>query len=264
MPSSLLWCLRITVAGQCLAAARNALFAGSEVNGWLFMVAEVPESVARLTDQVAAGLLLAVAASALLRPIRSLLLFNAAWMAAIAAAVFANPGATVDWLAPTAHGVRFAAPLALALLTGPGAEGLSGGSARAKAALWVLLLGAAATFVAHGIEALEHYGRFVDLIIGSAKRWLDWSISQDLAEKLLTAIGVQDLILAALLLSRRWRWVAGWMAVWGLCTALSRVTAMGPGSWHQTLIRSANGGVPLALFLGWWHLVRPPIKNAKP
>jgi len=256
--------LRLTVAGQCIAAARNAWFASSEVNGWLFMKAGLPEHIASLADQVAAGVLLAVAASAIVRPIRALLFFNAAWMAAVALAVWDNPGTTVDALAPIAHGVRIAAPLGLALLTLRTGEELGGSSTRATLALWVLLVGVAATFVAHGLEALQHYGRFVDLIIGSAKRWLGWSITQARAEQLLTAIGVQDLILAVMLLSRRWRWVAGWMALWGICTALSRVTSMGGGSWHQSLIRIANGGVPLALFLGWWHLVRPSKALQKP
>ena len=65
------------------------------------MVAGLPEHIASLTDQVAAGVLLAVAASAIVRPIRALLFFNAAWMAAVALAVWNNPGTTVDALAPT-------------------------------------------------------------------------------------------------------------------------------------------------------------------
>ena len=257
MPASILWCLRISVAGQCIAAARTAWVAGSEINGWLFIKVGLPESVASFTDQVAAGLLLAVAASAIFRPLRALYLFNAAWMAAVCFAVFTNPGTAVDVLAPISHAVRVAAPLALALLPLRPGEELRNGAPKTALALWVLLFGVAATFTAHGLEALQHYGRFVDLIIGSAKQWFGWSISQATAEELLTVIGIQDILLALMLLSRRWRWVAGWMAIWGLSTALSRVTAMGSGSWHQSLIRIANGGVPLALFLGWWHLVRP-------
>ena len=257
MPASILWCLRISVAGQCIAAARTAWVAGSEINGWLFIKVGLPESVASFTDQVAAGLLLAVAASAIFRPLRALYLFNAAWMAAVCFAVFTNPGTAVDVLAPISHAVRVAAPLTLALLPLRPGEELRLGAPKTTLALWVLLFGVAATFTAHGLEALQHYGRFVDLIIGSAKHWLGWSVSQATAEQLLTVIGIQDILLALMLLSRRWRWVAGWMALWGLSTALSRVTAMGGGSWHQSLIRIANGGVPLALFLGWWHLVRP-------
>jgi hypothetical protein len=257
LPASILWCLRISVAGQCIAAARTAWVAGSEINGWLFIKVGLPESVASFTDQVAAGLLLAVAASAIFRPLRALYLFNAAWMAAVCFAVFTNPGTAVDVLAPISHAVRVAAPLTLALLPLRPGEELRLGAPKTTLALWVLLFGVAATFTAHGLEALQHYGRFVDLIIGSAKHWLGWSVSQATAEQLLTVIGIQDILLALMLLSRRWRWVAGWMAIWGLSTALSRMTTMGAGSWHQSLIRIANGGVPLALFLGWWHLVRP-------
>jgi len=238
------------------------------------MVAGLPESVARLTDQLAAGLLLATAITAILRPVRGLLFFNAAWMVAISIALYANPGSTVDSLAPISHAARFTAPLGLALLLiqpkNPSGQDVPTGTY----GLCLLHLGVSATFFGHGLEALEHYGRFVDLIIGSAHRWLDLTLSQSTAENILTVIGVQDIFLAGLLLYtfiddrlgvfRRWRWIAGWMAVWGLCTALSRMTAGGIDSWHKTLIRSANGGVPLALFLGWWHLGRPPIKNAKP
>ena len=264
MPAPALWCLRLSVAGQCIAAARTARVAGSEVNSWLFMKAGLPESVASFTDQVAAGLLFMVAVSAIVRPIRGLLFFNAAWMAAVAFAIFTNPGTTVDALAPFSHAVRVAAPLGLALLPLDAGEELRHSARKSTFALWILLLGVAATFIAHGIEALQHYGRFVDLIIGSAKQWLGLGVTQQTAEQLLTVIGVQDILFAPLLLSRRWRWVAGWMAFWGLSTALSRVTAMGDGSWHQSLIRIANGGVPLALYLGWWHLVRPSIAPQKP
>ena len=257
LSTSALWCLRVTVAGQCLAAARTAWVAGSEVNDWLFMKAGLPEDITSRIDQFAAGALLAVAASAIVRPIRALLLFSAAWMVAVAFAIWTNPGSMVDDLAPIAHAVRVAAPLGLKLLQPGSGKKLTRSTARASIALWVLLLGVAATFVAHGLEALQHHGKFVDLIIGSAKTWLGWSISQSDAERLLTVIGIQDLILVALLLLRRWLWVAGWMAFWVISTALSRMTSMGGGSWHQSLIRIANGGVPLALFLAWWQLVRP-------
>ena len=89
-------------------------------------------------------------------------------------------------------------------------------------------------------------------------------LSQASAEQLLTVIGLQDFILAALLLLRRWRWIAGWMAIWGLATALSRVTSMGVDSWHQSVLRLANGGVPLTLFLAWHHLIRLSSITRKP
>jgi hypothetical protein len=264
MSASALLCLRLCVALQCVAEARSAWITGSEVNGWLFMRAGLPESAAILTDQVAAVLLVAVAASALFRPMRPLLFLGAAWLAAIALAIWSNPGTTVDSLAPLAHAVRVAAPLGLALLL-PKPRGLfHQRPPQASVGVWILLLGAAATFTAHGMEALEHYGRFVDLIIGSADRWIGWDVSQAQAETALTIIGVHDILLAALLLMRRWRWIAGWMALWGFATALSRVSAMGGDSWHQAAARMANGAVPLALFLAWWQVVRSPASKTSP
>ena len=257
MSTSALWCLRISVAAQCLATARTAWVVGSSVNGWLFMKAGLPETVASTTDQVATALLLVIAASVLLRPVRVLLLVSAAWMAAEALAIWANPGTVVDSVAPFAHAVRIAAPLGLAFLLPKTKRELFQMPSRSPLALWILLLGTSATFIAHGMEALQHYGRFVDLIIGSAKQWIGWDLSQSGAEAALTFIGIHDILLAALLLLRRWRWVAGWMALWGLATALSRMTAMGGDSWHQSVLRIANGGVPLAIYLSWWQLVRP-------
>lgn len=256
MSAPALLCLRVSVALQCIAEARNAWVAGSDVNGWLFMRAGLSESTAILTDQVAAILLVAIAASSLFRPLRPLLLLGAAWMAAVALAIWNNPGTTVDSLAPLAHAVRIAAPLGLALLLPEPRKLFNQRPARTSIGVWILLIGTAATFAAHGMEALGHYGRFVDLMIGSAQRWLGWDLSQSAAETSLTLIGIHDLLLAALLLSRRWRWVAGWMALWGFATALSRMTAMGGSSWYESAIRIANAGVPLALYLAWWQIVR--------
>ena len=192
--------------------------------------------------------------SALVRPSRALMLAGATWILGIALARWDNPGAAADHLAPISHAVRIGSLLALALLAGrrdPERPPLG------VAAGWVLLLGTSLTFVGHGIEALRHSGPFVDLMIGTVRRWTDLRLTQATAEDLLTVIGLQDLLLAGLLLLRRWRWIAGWMAFWGIVTALSRVTAMGMDSWYETVLRLANGGVPLTLFFAWQYLTRP-------
>jgi hypothetical protein len=261
MPKVALWTLRLSIVALALASARNAWIPGSAINSWLFMKAGLPESVASGIDRFGAALMVGVGISALVRPSRVLLLAGATWMLCVAFARWDNPGATADGLAPLSHAVRIGALLALALLSGPSdlerrpSAGLAG---------WVLLLGTSLTFVGHGIEALQHSGPFVDLIIGTVKRWTGHRLSQASAEQLLTVIGLQDFILAALLLLRRWRWIAGWMAIWGLATALSRVTSMGLDSWHHSLLRLANGGVPLTLFLAWHHLIRLSSTTRKP
>ena len=261
MPNTALWCLRLSVALQCFAAARIAWVAGSAVNGWLFMRAGLPEGVGSVTDQIAAIILLLVSASALFRPERILFLLGAAWMLAIALATFFNPGTTSDSLALCSHAVRIAAPLCLAIALPNHQAKLFGTITPSPTALWILLVGTAATFTAHGIEALQHYGRFVDLLIGSGQL-LGLTLSQSSAESILTGIGLHDLLLVILLFSRRWRGIAGWMAIWGFATALSRMTTMGGDSWHQTAVRVANGGAPLTIFLAWTQL-RPSTSQSR-
>lgn len=258
MPKSAYWCLRLTVALQCFAAARIAWVAGSAVNGWLFMKAGLPEHVGSSVDQVAAILLLLASLSAVLRPSRATCLLAAAWMFAVALATYLNPGTMVDSFALCAHAVRFTAPLCLALVLPSQKTALFEPAKPSMLPLWTLILSSSATYIAHGIEALEHYGRFIDLLIGSASG-LGLNLSQSSAEAALTAIGAHDILLVTLLLLRRWRWVAGWMALWGFVTALSRMTTMGADSWHQTAIRIANGGVPLAIYLAW-----RPLRQLKP
>jgi len=250
-----LWCLRLCVAVQCLSAARNAWEGVDAIHEWLFEKAGLLEA-ANLTGQIAAVLLMIVAVSAILKPQRWLLALCCLWMFAIAFATKDNPGSESDTLALLAHAVRIALPIGLALLLPKSKKRIFGADAPPPIATWLLVLGCSATFAAHGIEAVRHNPEFTMLIFGSAD-WINWEPSQANVETILTVIGVHDFILVALLLLRRWRWVAGWMAFWGFTTALSRMTAMGDDVWYETFIRVANGGVPLALFLAWWQLVSP-------
>jgi hypothetical protein len=219
------------------------------------MRAGFPEELGSTVDQIAAVLLLLVSGAVLFRPNRTLCLLAAGWMLAVAVTTYLNPGTTVDSLALCAHAVRIAAPLCLAFVLPSPQTNLFGTTTTSPVTLWILLLGVSATFTAHGLEALEHYGRFVDLLIGSASR-VGLTLSQSSAERALTVIAIHDFLLVGLLLLRRWRWVAGWMALWGFATALSRMTTMGGDSWHQTAVRIANGGVPLTIFLAWNPLRR--------
>jgi len=220
------------------------------------MEAGLPENVGSVVDQIAAVLLLLVSGAVIFQPSRTICLLGAGWMLAVAITTYLNPGTTVDSLALYAHAVRIAAPLCLAFALPNPKTNLFGTTTKSPITLWVLLLGVSATFIAHGIEALEHYGRFVDLLIGSASLF-GIKLSQSSAESALTVIGIHDFLLVALLLLRRWRWVAGWMALWGFATALSRMTTMGGDSWHQTAVRIANGGVPLTIYLAW----RPSLRS---
>jgi hypothetical protein len=113
----------------------------------------------------------------------------------------------------------------------------------------------AVTFVAHGVEAWQHYPEFIDYWIGTNRHLLDARMSQSTAETLLTLIGCADFLAAALMVTTRWRAVGWWMVFWGTITAFSRITSYGLNmGWYATAVRAPHVGVPLAVVL-YWHLV---------
>ena len=113
----------------------------------------------------------------------------------------------------------------------------------------LLALAIAATFTAHGLEALAHHPRFCDLLLGAGRRLFDLRLAQSTAEAMLTAIGALDLAVAAALLLRPRPAVALWAALWGMLTLTSRTLSLGPDFVHESLLRSMNAAGPLALGL---------------
>jgi hypothetical protein len=121
--------------------------------------------------------------------------------------------------------------------------------------------GTAAAFAGHGLEALWHSPVFADLILNSASR-RGLEMTESTAMSALTWIGAIDLLIAMLLVSRRWRWVALYATFWGLVTAGSRITANGfETGWFETMIRASHFGLPAALAVYWW---RRPDTNPDP
>ena len=144
------------------------------------------------------------------------------------------------------HAVRYAAPLALPLLlVCMNPQYIRNGLHN----IWmaVLAIASAATFAVHGYKAFECYGPFVDLILLTDMRLTGFQLEQSNAESALVIIGVVDIVVAGLLLATRWKVIAFYMLLWGIVTAASRMTAFGWSAWPETLIRTANWGVPLAL-----------------
>jgi len=154
------------------------------------------------------------------------------------------------------HAARILAPLAL-LIFCPIRRGVVISRRRIEMAVWLMRLAASATFLIHGWNAIQLSPHFIDLLIGSADNLLDWTLPQATAETLLRAIGMIDVVLAILVLACRWRVIAGYMAFWGIVTACSRMTAV---AWQwglaESLLRAANGGLPLAILLYWWYTSR--------
>lgn len=239
--------LRLVTALMAGTAAWTAATQPSTVNAWLFLSWGVPEEVAAWVDRGAAFTLVLAGLTALFRPGALCCLPIAAWLALEALARLLIGGEPFAQLAPFGHAVRFAAPLALWLWS----------AGRRDAAFELARVAAAATFLAHGYEALQHHPRFIDLLIPAAREHLGWRMSEATARHILTAIGLQDVLLALALGWRRARGIAFYMAAWGAITLGARVLAWGLEQWPAAAIRCANLGLPLFLGLAWPLRWRP-------
>jgi hypothetical protein len=146
------------------------------------------------------------------------------------------------------HAGRIAAPLGLWLISSPI---LAFERDRRGLALGGLRCAIAATFFAHGIEAWMHYPEFIDMTILAAGQLAGWRLGEGASRGLLTLIGLVDMLVATIAVSRRWPPVAWYMAGWGFVTAISRVVAHGWTFWYETAIRVPHAGIPIAIAL-WW------------
>lgn len=249
------WCLRLAVAVQCVGEARLALTVGTPVFSLLWGSADVggfglSESLALSVEHTAAWLLIAAAALTLWRPCWPVLVPVAFWFLLDAGSSTWIGGSFLSSLSVPAHATRIVAPLALALIAlWPSRPELP--RWRLDSGLWLLRLAAAATFIAHGYEAVQLHPLFVDYLIAAAATFFSYDLAQPTAELLLRGIGIIDFILAALLVTTRWRAVAYYMAFWGVVTALSRIVYGGWNDAPQAFVRAANAGVPLALAVYW-------------
>ncbi|TWU22254.1 hypothetical protein Pla52o_33100 [Novipirellula galeiformis] len=258
-------CLLLVLVLQCVGVAGRYYWSPNEmesdVYGLLYFDWSWSEEVAQRIDDVGtlgccvAAFFVALTArlslcpgeakSGALLPWVSRFVFRASlawillWMFLLAL-IFMIRGDAFSELALGEHAVRYGLPMALLVFSIPRIRFIG---------LWVLRFAVAATFMVHGYKAIQFYGPFTDLILLSDAKWLGSSVDQSAAERGLLVIGVIDVVAGVLLLVTRWRAIAVYMACWGVVTALSRMTAFGFNAWPESLIRVANGGVPLALVL---------------
>ena len=248
--SSLSLVLRAVVLVQSIGLVWTSWVAGSDVETFLFASAGLQDRVTFAIDRVIAIAFLLVAVVGVVRPWRAGYALMAAWYLVIPLARGWNGGAAFTELAVLAHAVRWAAPLAVALLPRAG-DRPSVDAAGTPALAWTLRAALAATFAIHGYEALSAHPQFVDYLLLADSRIAGLGLDQSGAETVLACIGVVDLACAAALLSERRmrRGLLAYMAFWGFLTASARVVHAGEHGVHEMLIRAANGGVALALFV---------------
>ncbi len=111
---------------------------------------------------------------------------------------------------------------------------------------WILRVGVAGEFLGHGI-----------LAVLKKADWIAWTqklagFDLNTATMFIVAVGVLDIILAILVLTKPMKPVLLWMAFWGFWTALVRplvaTPAFGGTSGLDFVERFANWAAPLALY----------------
>ncbi|MBK9974751.1 MAG: hypothetical protein IPP14_08250 [Planctomycetes bacterium] len=216
----------------------------SALFSWLWLGHGWSESAAQGLERAGACLVIAAI---------PFLFWRRAWLAPAMASIWlafstwaaAETASWQAWLVPFAGATRVLAPAAVAVwaFTGPD-----------KRLQGLLRVATAFTFAAHGVEALLGRGLFVDYAIGVLAR-VGIAATQSGAESMLRVIGVVDCAsAAALLLPRRWRWLALWMAAWGFFTAALRMLHGGWAAWPESVVRLPNAALPFCLYLIW----KPP------
>ena len=110
----------------------------------------------------------------------------------------------------------------------------------AKRINWLLRLAVAGEFFGHGV-----------LAVGGKADWVGWvetllKVDAAAAGQIVLIVGIMDIILALLVLTRPIRGLLLWMAFWGLLTGLVR-PLVGLPIW-DFVERWANWGAPLALY----------------
>lgn len=235
--------LRVAIALTCAGVAAQLLMYGGPVLSWLWMEQNWSEASALRLEHAAAFALLASVPFLFWRKAWPVAMPAAGWLllTAIAATLIET------WhpeLIPGAHAARYLAPLALCALSFQTPD-----SRRAE---WLLRVGAGATFIGHGIQALLLRAEFIDYLIAAGDKLVSVDVGESTARTALVVIGVVDVLVGiAIVMPKRLRAVACWMAFWGFLTALSRVVYMGWGNWPELLMRVTNGAVPLTLAVLW-------------
>jgi hypothetical protein len=177
----------------------------------------------------------------------------ALWQFVLTAVTWYRGGLFMSEWTFAAQAARLALPVALIVLTPLGRSAVIS-ARRMSIAIWILRIAVCLTFFGHGLKAIRLHGEFTNYLVAAAQ-CVSWDVTQATAETVLRVIGVIDLLLAAAIVTTRWRTVAYYMAFWALITAFARVVHSGWGAQFEVLIRAGNYCVPLVIGL-YWQLTR--------
>lgn len=255
------WILRIAFATRCYGLSRKYLWNEFETDSTIFSTLlfdwEFSEPIAQRVDDLGIQAMVAAALVVLLTGffdkhraaqwLASLaLVFAIVWESLLAATKTYRGGELLsDWVFAE-HGLRLAVPISLLILHF---------SERLQPTEWVLRIAVAATFAIHGIKAWLAAPAFVTMVIATCENLFEFWPAQSAVELTLKVVCIADLIVAVLIIARRWPRVALYASLWGFITALARYTSQST-AWPETLLRAAHVGGPLTLYLQWQRSFR--------
>ncbi len=270
LTKSVRWLLCLSVGLTVLAhAVKTFRGDGTALNAFLFLDWGWPDERLAQTERVwlmaIAGLTgLGVALAGIWRSVAWWMIPAGLYLLLEAVLSVHVGGQPFSHWSPAAAALRYGTPLFAPLVLAGCLQGAESSTRSETLAGWragsfgtgalLLRFAVAVVFFTHGCEAWQHHPRFIDLVIGTGARQFDVWLDETLVTRILTGIGVVDVVVAiAILLS--WNPLfLGWAAFWGLVTASSRMTAFGWGAYPDVLLRATHFLVPLALLL----LIRPP------
>lgn len=241
------WLIRAAILAHLLGVAALIFNRGGTAIGSVALMEwDTQDPTIFFCERAAITILLAIGATLLVYPTAPAAAIVGIAVLAEVTASYRAGGYNFSSMAHVSQAMRYLAPFALIPL-GAMPRRWPDAAWRYQACAWIMRVGIALVFIAHGIQALEKNPHFIDLIIGSTNRWLGHRPTEAQAVAILIPIGIMDVVVGALLLVGRWRPMLYEMALWGLITALSRITATGPLSYPEVLLRASHFLIPLAI-----------------
>jgi hypothetical protein len=220
----------------------------SAIGTLLFMNHTVPHNTVGMVEQVLAFLLLTAVVTLFFEKTR---IYGAGfiflYLGMLIYATIDQGGHPFSDYTFAAYAMRFATPLAFVLVF---SLYLQSGYKEftINLAVWVIIMATFTTFFMHGLEAIWAHPWFVDMTIGMASNLIGWRMSQSVAEQMLIAVGILDIISAIALVVFKSKIAALWMCFWGFFTCFLRLVNFGAGAIPDAIVRIPHGLLPLMLF----------------
>ena len=233
--------LKLALVFQTMGFAMEAFFYGSAIGKFFWLKFAMTDQLAFSVDRLIVASMLVLSLISLWKSYFSA--FFAIFLYGLfrAFCIYYNGGSYSSDLAFFTQMARYTLPLALAISCLKMRSSLT--------FVWSIKIAIAATFVAHGFEALNLHPKFVDFIIKTFRIYLNVSVSEAACHYILFVIGAADILAALALLTLNSKTAVVYMAFWGALTAVCRILYDPTNGLADTLSRVSHFAIPLALYM---------------